>query len=209
MSRPCACFTSMYVQNLSAAHAFTVVWRLVYTFCRPSLAFYRACSLWGLGFAWLLAFPPSTHSFALFCNLCISCWAILPFLLWCYLTQDYWAFSGLLPILLSMTQYSHWAFWLLFLQAPVSHLFPFEHPWPIYFPWASSALSNFVFPWAFTNSFGCPWPNCFIIHSWAHRLSINSLLSLLALLRACCGPFSLFYITYCSWVCYFSLSGLL
>ena len=43
----------------------------------------------------------------------------------------------------------------------------------------------------------------------AHGLAINSLLSLLALLRACCGPFSLFYITYCLWVCYFSLSGLL
>ena len=38
-----------------------------------------------------------------------------------------------------------------------------------------------------------------------HRLSINSLLSLLALVRTCCGPFSLFYITYCPWVCYFSL----
>ena len=40
----------------------------------------------------------------------------------------------------------------------------------------------------------------------AHGLAINPLLSLLALLRACCGPFSLFYITYCPWVCYFSLS---
>ena len=42
--------------------------------------------------------------------------------------------------------------------------FPLGHPWPIYFPWASSALSNFVFPWAFTNSFGLPWPNYFILH---------------------------------------------
>ena len=41
----------------------------------------------------------------------------------------------------------------------------------------------------------------------AHRLAINPLLSLLALLRVCYGPFSLFYITYCPWVCYFSLSG--
>ena len=43
----------------------------------------------------------------------------------------------------------------------------------------------------------------------AHGLSINPLLSLLSLLRACCGPFSLFYIIYCPWVFYFSLSGLL
>ena len=42
--------------------------------------------------------------------------------------------------------------------------FPLGHSWPIYFPWASSALSNFVFPWAFTNSFGLPWPNYFILH---------------------------------------------
>ena len=42
--------------------------------------------------------------------------------------------------------------------------FPLRHPWPIYFPWASSALSNFVFPWAFTNSFGLFWPNYFILH---------------------------------------------
>ena len=42
----------------------------------------------------------------------------------------------------------------------------------------------------------------------AYGLAISPLLSLLALLQACCGPFSLFYITYCLWVCYFSLSGL-
>ena len=41
----------------------------------------------------------------------------------------------------------------------------------------------------------------------AHGLSTNLLLSLLALFRTCCGPFSLFYITYCPWVCYFSLQA--
>ena len=39
-SEPCACFTSMYIQNLPAAHASTVVWRLVCTSCHPSLASY-------------------------------------------------------------------------------------------------------------------------------------------------------------------------
>ena len=53
---PYAYSTSVYVQNLSAAHVFTVVWRLVCTFCRPSLTsygvsyflisqFFMACSL--------------------------------------------------------------------------------------------------------------------------------------------------------------------
>ena len=45
-------------------------------------------------------------------------------------------------------------------------LFPFGHPWPIYFPWASLTLSNPVFPWGFTNSFGLPWPNYFIPYPW-------------------------------------------
>ena len=40
ISGPCTCFTSMYIQNLSAAHASAVVWRLVCTSCRPSLASY-------------------------------------------------------------------------------------------------------------------------------------------------------------------------
>ena len=40
MSKPCACFTFVYVQNLPAAHAFTMVWRLVCSFCHPSLTSY-------------------------------------------------------------------------------------------------------------------------------------------------------------------------
>ena len=36
----CACSTSMYVQNLLAAYAFAMVWRLIYTFCRLSLTSY-------------------------------------------------------------------------------------------------------------------------------------------------------------------------
>ena len=58
------------------------------------------------------------------------------------------------------------------LRAPASHLFPPGRPWAIYFPWASSALSNSASPWAFTNSFGLPWLNYFIFHlwdSWAHH----------------------------------------
>ena len=40
MFGPCAYFTSMNIQNLPAAHAFIMVWRLVCTFYRPSLASY-------------------------------------------------------------------------------------------------------------------------------------------------------------------------
>ena len=61
ISRPCVCFIFAYVQNLPAAHAFVMVWRLVYIFCCPSLAFYGvryfliSCSLWPTPFrGWAL-----------------------------------------------------------------------------------------------------------------------------------------------------------
>ena len=40
MYGPCACSTSVYVQNLSAAHVFAMVWRLVCIFCHSSLTSY-------------------------------------------------------------------------------------------------------------------------------------------------------------------------
>ena len=71
-----------------------------------------------------------------------------------------------------------WSLGLLLhgLRTPASHLFPPGRPWPIYFPWASSALSNSASPWDFTNSFGLSWPNYFILHpwgSWAHHQPIT------------------------------------
>ena len=82
-----------------------------------------------------------------------------------------------------------------------------------FLPWASLAhllslgflgpFTNFVFPWAFTDFIGLPRPNYFILILGVHRLAINPLLSLLALLWACRGPFLLFFhITHCPWVCY-------
>ena len=38
--KPCACSTFVYVQSLSAAHAFAMVWRLIYALCRSSLTSY-------------------------------------------------------------------------------------------------------------------------------------------------------------------------
>ena len=56
---------------------------------------------------------------------------------------------------------------------------------------------------------GFPDPITLSLILGAYGLAINPLLSLLTLLWTCCGPFSLFYITYCPWVCHFSLFGLL
>ena len=144
MSRPCACFTSMYIRNLLVAHASIMVWRFVCTSCHPSLTSYGvnhflashslkpapfgAGLLLGHGL-FLLRPTPLFFFFFFFCSLCVSYRTTLPFLPWCYLTQTCWAFLGLLLILPSMTQYSHLS------------LFGYVgHPWPIYFPWALLAL---------------------------------------------------------------------
>ena len=162
-------------------------------------------------FTWLWVFLPSTYPFAHFYSFAtISCHSILPFLLWCYLTPACWASSGLLLILLSMTQYGHLGFVLHCLWALLSHLFPLGCPWPTCFPWTSLAIfltlrshKHLLTPLGFSG----PITLSFILG--AHGFAINPLLSLFALLRACCDPFSFFYITYYPWVCYFSLFGLL
>ena len=75
---------------------------------------------------------------------------------------------GLLFIFLSMTQYDHWAFYYIACELICPIYFPLRHPWPICFPWVSSAIfSNSAFPRAFTNSFGLSWPNYLIFHHWA------------------------------------------
>ena len=70
-------------------------------------------------------------------------------------------------------------------------------------------FTNSAFSWVFTNFIGLPCPNYLILILGVHGPAINPLLSLCALLWACDGSFSLFYIIYCPWVCYFSLFGLL
>ena len=220
MSGPCVCFISMYIQNLPATHVFIVVWRLVYTFCRPSLVSYgmsyflashslkpapfEVGLLLGRGlfllqptlllFSAIFAFPAIPP--------CYSCCGVI----WPKPVGPLWACCLFFPQWLSIVI---WTFWLRCLQAPVSHL-PFGHPWPIYFLWAFLALSLTLYSHRLLLTplyFLGPITLSFILRS--HGLAINPLLSLLALLRACCGPFSFFYITYCPWVCHFSLSELL
>ena len=218
MSGPCTCFTSMYVQILPVAHAFAVIWMFVCTVCRPSLTSYGVSYFsnfpffYGVLHLWAGLYP--MVGFSLFQPTLLILSAVLlfllPFLLWCCLTLAYWASLGLLLILLSMIQYGHLGFALHCLWVLLSHLFPSGHPWPIYFFWASLALFLTLCSYGFLLTplgFLSPITLSFILG--AYGLAINPLLSLLALLRACCGPFSLFYITFCPWVCHFSLSGLL
>ena len=136
MSKPCACFISMYIQNLPATHSFAVVWRFVCTSCRLSLASYgflasHSLKLASFGARLLLGYglfflQPTLLLF--FCSLCVSCCIALPFLLWRYLTQACWASLSLLFILPSMTQYSHLGFLVtLGILGPFTFLGPF---WP-------------------------------------------------------------------------------
>ena len=125
MSGPCVCSTSVFVQNLPAAHVFVVVWRLLYTFCPPSLTSYGVSyflifhSLWPAPFrhwalldCWLFFLQPTL--LLLFVDLLP--FPTVPLYHSCcdvYLTQASWASLGLLLILLSMTQYDHWAFYYI------------------------------------------------------------------------------------------------
>ena len=100
-------------------------------------------SLWlapvmGLGFVWLWVFFSSTHYFAHFCNLAFFAVMLFdPSLLGLF---GFVAYSSLDNSIWSLV------FLLHGLQAPASHLFPPGRPWPIYFPWASSAISNSASP---------------------------------------------------------------
>ena len=103
-------------------------------------------------------------------------------------------------------------FWAFLLHCFVGSFVLFIYSWASLAHLLSLGIlgpfSNYAFPWAYTNlltPLGFPDPITLSFILEAHELSINPLLSLLALLRAYCGPFSLFYITYYPWVCYFSL----
>ena len=150
MYGPCACFTSIYIQNLPAAHAFAIIWRLVCTFYPPSSASYdvshflashslkpasfKAGFLLGYGLSLLQPTPllfsavfvfPAAPLYYSYCSI-----------IWSKPAGPLWACCSFFPQWLNMVI---WAFWLRCLRALVSH-FPFGHPWPIYFPSAFLAL---------------------------------------------------------------------
>ena len=84
--------------------------------------------------------------------------------------------------------------------APVSHSFSLGRPRPVCFPWASSALFLTLHSHGLLlNSLGFPGPITLSLILGVHGLAINPLLSLLSLLWACRGTFSLFHIIYCPW----------
>ena len=92
----------------------------------------------------------------------------------------------------------------------MSHLFSLGCPWPICFPWASLALFLTLHSHGLLlSSLGFPSPIALSLTFRAHGLSINPSLSLLSLIWACRGPFSLFHIIYCLWFAFLSFRALL
>ena len=108
-SGPCACFSSLYVQNLLAVHVFAVVGLHSQPFV--FWLFYGSHFLYGLPCRGIgpcltvgLAFQPTLFPATIFCH------TTLLFLLRSCLPQSCW---GLPFILLPMAQYSHWFFYYI------------------------------------------------------------------------------------------------
>ena len=151
-------------------------------------SFFRARSLRGLGFCMIVgfsSFSPFSCSFLQSLHFLSYRFAIPAMVLF---DLSLLGLFGLAAC--SFLNDSVWSlgFLLHYLQVPVSYLFLLGHPWLIHFPWASLAffltlhshgllLTPLDFPGPITLSF--------ILG--AHVLAINPLLSLLALLRACCA----------------------
>ena len=177
--------------------------------------FFMACFLQGLGISWLWAFLPFSLLFAPSVGLPVflPCHSVISIatLFDPYSLGLFRAYGILFFQLVTMTQYGHWVYShatlgfldsLYCLWAPLANFVLLGHPRPVCFPWASSArllflgilgpLSNSIFSWAFTNSFGLSYPNYHILHPWGlwafHQ-------PLTFLLWAYYGSFLLFYIT--------------
>ena len=194
-SRPCACLPSMYVQK--SARCFLICRGL--EACLHSLSFV----LWP--FIWVAFwFPAPLRGWYLFitglytffgpfldCPHFLPYYSIIP----AAMTQSCWASLGL-PFTLSP-----WALaWPLVFLLMGSYI-PF-----VFFSWASLArllplsflipFTNSAFPWAITNFIGLSWPNYFILILRVHRLAINPLLSLYALLLGLQWPILTFSKSY-------------
>ena len=99
-----------------------------------------------------------------------------------------------------MAQYGHWFFYYITGGLLCSICFLLGVPSPFAFLRLFLALFLTLHSHEFLlYSLGFPDPITLSLILGAHRLAINPLLSLLSLLWACCGPFSLFHIIYYPW----------
>ena len=154
-SRPYVCLSSMYVQNLLAAHVSAVVGLhslpSVFDHFLVSLSF-MACLIrgWALLDGGLCFFfsPPFFLLPSPAIPLHHSCCKVV-------LLQTGRAFLGLPFILPLMAHQGHWFLCYIISGFPCPICFPlgFLRPFP-----------NFALPWAFIEFFGLSWPNYIISH---------------------------------------------
>ena len=181
MSAPCVCLPSMHVQKSACCslvhHGLEA--------CLHSLPFVLWPFMWAAFWfpvplrGWYLFITRLYTSFGPF----LDCPHFLPyyFVIPAVMTQSYWVSLGL-PFTLSPNALT-WPLVFLLMGSCV----PF-----VFFSWASLArllplgflilFTNSAFPWVIINFIGLPWPNYFILILGVHKLAINPLLSLFALL---------------------------
>ena len=171
---------------------FGFFWRGLFS----DLLFFMPCFLWGLGFTKLWAFLPSAYYFTI--SLALLSFPVIPFchsccnIIWPNPARPFWVchlfFSQWLSMVIGLSIYITCGFlcpicFFLGILGPFAFLGPFP---------------NFCIPMSFyLTSLGFPGPISLSLVLGAHGLAINPLLSLFVLFLACCGLFSLFYITYC------------
>ena len=140
----------------------------------------------------------------------LDCPCFLPYysIIPAVMTQSYWDSLGL-PFILSPSGLT-WPLIFLLMGSCVSFVFSLGHPWPICFIWASSSLLLTLHSHELLlTSLGFLGPITSFSSSGFMGLPLTPYFLCLHYFRVCNGPFSLFYIIYYPWVCYFSLSGLL
>ena len=90
----------------------------------------------------------------------------------------------------------------------MSHLFSLGRPGPVCFPWAFSAIFlTLHYHGLLLNFLGFLDSITLFLFLGVYGLAINPLLSLLSLLWAYRGPFSLFHIIYCPWFAFSLFPG--
>ena len=88
------------------------------------------------------------------------------------------------------------------------HLFSLRRPKPVCFPWAFSAIFlTLHYHGLLLNFLGFLGSITLFLFLGVYGLAINPLLSLLSLLWAYRGPFSLFHIIYCPWFAFSLFPG--
>ena len=185
MLGPYVCSTFVYVQSLSATHAFAMTWRFIYTFCRSFLTSYdmNYC-----GVIWPVLVGPLLGLLHVFLSIGYNepVWSLD--LYSCYFELS-WSITLLMgsfgPFLSSWASSAH----LLSLGI----LGPF---------------SNSAFPCAFTNFFGLPWSNYHILHPWSSWVFHQPLTFLLHYFRPTVAH-SYFSTSHNAYVFTTSFSGLL